>query len=626
MHSFIVLAIYVGLAAVDAPIAAVTVYSDRARVTRAASVSLSGTQRLELPLLVDTVDPASIRVEASGAEVRRVDLAPASDEEIPTDQVRALLDELEKKDDEIAKAEKAQETYRAQLVLIERLRPSAPSQEPLKPSPRLSPGGWQQAIQFADQQEAELRQAIRGLAEQGRRLSRERQTLADKAALLGGARRRSGHRVFVTLAGNGQARLTLTYMVMRARWVPTYDLQLLPDTGKVVVQLAGLVSQETGENWNGAALTLSTAVPSTATELPRLTRWTIGERDRFIPTPIARPEPLRPPPPAAPPPLTDQEPQVWRDRLVQRARIAGSAADKEQEFPPPPPPISAEPQAPMPAPERPQRGAYRSYDSPPSRSRDSRAPAAAPAPMWFNEETAADGEAPPPTVGLSLAPPPAYRAPTYAADLPASLAGGYDLTYSSLRPETVESGKGARRVALLSETWPVAVERKVFPAVAREAFLVAEIKSPSKAVLPGGAAQLFVGADPAGTARLGLISPGQTFTLPLGLDRAIRPVRNVRLVQSERGIFGKDDVSEYVVTIELANPYALPIAVRVLDQWPLAQGENVEVKLLDSKPVAIQDKQNGILEWRLTLAPSSKTVVSFTYSLRRPKGWRMHQR
>lgn len=237
----------------------------------------------------------------------------------------------------------------------------------------------------------------------------------------------------------------------------------------------------------------------------------------------------------------------------------------------------------------------------------------------------ASDKAPPPLAETSLSPPPGYQPPSYDPNLPASLAGGYDLAYDSLRPETIRAGKGARRVALFSESWPVSVERKVFPALAKEAFLVAEIKSPSKQVLPGGSANLFVGADPAGSARLNLVSPGETFTLPLGLDRAIKPVRNVKLVQAEKGLIGKTELTEYVVTSELANPYAYPMAVRILDQWPVTDDKDVEVKLLKTEPWAIQDPVKGSLEWHLTVPPAGKTVVTFTYSLRRPKGWRMHQ-
>jgi uncharacterized protein (TIGR02231 family) len=171
----------------------------------------------------------------------------------------------------------------------------------------------------------------------------------------------------------------------------------------------------------------------------------------------------------------------------------------------------------------------------------------------------------------------------------------------------------------------VTVERKLYPALSTDSFLVAELKNPSQQVLPGGPAQLFVGADPAGTARLKLVSPGESFTLPLGIDRALKPVRNVQLVEAEKGVFSKDEVGTYAVTIELANPYRAPIAVRVLDQFPVTDQKELETKLIESKPTATQDAKKGSLEWRVTIPAQSKQTFSFTYTLKRPKGWKLQQ-
>jgi uncharacterized protein (TIGR02231 family) len=236
-----------------------------------------------------------------------------------------------------------------------------------------------------------------------------------------------------------------------------------------------------------------------------------------------------------------------------------------------------------------------------------------------------DEEPPAPVSTFSLAPPPAWRPPSYGADSPVTLAAGYDLSFASLQKETVPSERGSRRVALWSAQWPVSVERKLFPALTTDAFLVAELKNPSAQVLPGGPAQLYVGADPAGTARLKLVSPGEAFTLPLGIDRALKPVRNVQIVEATQGVFTKEEIGTYTVTIELANPYRAPVAVRVADQWPVTDQKDMEAKLIDSKPTAIQDAKKGSLEWRVTIAPQQKQVFSFTYTVKRPRGWKLQQ-
>ncbi|HVE87779.1 MAG TPA: mucoidy inhibitor MuiA family protein [Myxococcales bacterium] len=655
------------LAAIDAPVREVTVYSDRARVARVATVNVNGAQAVELPLLLETVDTSTLRVEAQGAEVRRVDVDFVDAADVPADEAKALLQKLEGLDDQIALAGAQRSASQAQLQALDQIRPTMPPADPLKPAPKLQPSGWVAALGVVDDAGARQRQKIAELDLKLEALRRERDAVARQAAILGGAERKAGYRVKVFLDGHGAAKLTATYVVGRARWYPTYDIQYLPKSGQVQISFTGLVSQESGEDWNDAQLVLSTAVPAAATVLPRLLSWKIGERERFIPTPYAPVEPPKPPPPPYPPQPEDERAQTLRSRLLAAAgRPAPAKAtsgkangattiDFEDDVisgdlqRPPSDAVDYRrnaPAAPPPPPPRPSRGGKRAE-----------MPAAAPAQMAarpsakdeeYVEEIVVTGsrmprsatreQAPPPMAVGGLGPPPSYQAPSFQADLPAAAAGGYDLFYKSARPETVGSGQGARRVALFAQGWPVTVERKVFPALVPEAFLVAEIKNPSSQPLPAGSANLFVGEDPAGTAKLKLVAPGEQFTLPLGLDRAIRAVRNVRLVQTETGfLIGKEELTEYVVTIELANPYSIPVPITVVDQVPvvgdkdkearsMVDFQKLEVKLLKTSPaVTRKDDVKGQLEWKLTLPAGGKSVVSFNYTLKRPKGWRLYQ-
>src|SRR5207244_2313851 len=110
---------------VEAPITAVTVYSDQARVTRTARVALQGSVALELPLLPDGVDPGSVRVEAEGAEVQRVELAFVPAEAFPRDRALALLEHLQALDDQLALAASEREATAAQVEALRRLTPTA---------------------------------------------------------------------------------------------------------------------------------------------------------------------------------------------------------------------------------------------------------------------------------------------------------------------------------------------------------------------------------------------------------------------------------------------------------------------------------------------------------------------
>jgi hypothetical protein len=717
------------LTAVDAPVTSVTVYSDRARVVRTARVGLSGTQRVELPLLYGAVDPASIRVEAQGAEVTRVDIRTVEPEALPATEARRLVTELERLDDQLAQVRAEREAYSAQLTALGKVRPTSSDEELSTDSPpatkgarqgsfRLDASGWRAATDFVVENTARLQAKLRQVSQREESLERE-------------LSRRQGLEVAPTLSGQGSATITLTYVTTGARWFPAYELRLEPEANRVQVAFSGRVSQQTGEDWEDAALTLSTAIPATATTAPELATWKIGQRERFIPTPAPVADSWRAPPPAA-----SKPPEPPDENLRMRARLLSLTGQPGPAPAPAPPPtadarkrdqvqtpagmsnsviigtvVSADTKKPVsdvivtavsPNLQGEQvvvtdaQGQYRIPQLPPgvytlqferegfrtlARSeiqlrldRTIRVnmelmpegfemPEFAPTPpsvdvgstsagvnvdqdyikrIEVNRPGArggasrsfeslaevapgASGSPPVEDVPVGLAPPRSWQRPVVDPRLPASLAGGYALAFPSQRRETVRSGKGERRVPLFTETWPVQVERKLYPALTPHAFLVAELRSPSKQVLPGGEAQLFVGADPAGEARLPLVSPEEPFTLPLGIDSAVRPVRNVKLMTSEKGLIGKHDVTEYLVTIEVANPYPFALPVRIHDQWPLSRSEDVEVKLMRTEPYAEQDPAKGTLVWRLSVPPSEKKAVSFLYTVRHPKGWRLEQ-
>ena len=638
------------LSAIDAPVTQVTVFTDQARVVRTAQVTVAGNQSLEFPPLRDTAEVASMRVEAQGAEVKRVDIERIAPEQLRTAEAKQVLTDIEKIDVEVDRLNQERAALSSQRDALLRLNPTAPQGDPLKAPPKLNSGGWTQSAQFSADQLGKVQGKLREGERAQKKLQEKRAMLLEQARKLGNPQTTSGWKVVAQVAGNGPATLTLTYLVRGAQWTPTWDLQLQPDTNTVNLSLAGLVAQTSGEDWSNATLLLSTAIPSHAVKVPRLATWKIGVADRFIPTPTPVYSPIAPAPPARPLAMARSEEDLVRTRL-QRLGIsapAGAAAlgkdttleegeaDQPRQFDFDGDVVEGNLVAPEAEYSRPMAKRGRREEPPPPPSpppQMANRPASAPAPMAVSESTvsrrglfqSADEEAPAPVSTFSLAPPPAWRPPTFGADSPVTLAAGYDLSFTSLQKETVPSERGSRRVALWSAQWPVSVERKLFPALTSDAFLVAELKNPSTQVLPGGPAQLYVGADPAGTARLKLVSPGEAFTLPLGIDRALKPVRNVQIVEATQGVFSKEEIGTYTVTIELANPYRAPVAVRVADQWPVTDQKDVETKLVESKPTAIQDAKKGALEWRVTIPPQQKQVFSFTYTVKRPRGWKLQQ-
>ena len=84
--------------------------------------------------------------------------------------------------------------------------------------------------------------------------------------------------VSVTLAAERAGQLRLTYQVRGPGWQPGYRATLDSGTKKVRLQRQALVAQNTGEDWDGVRLTLSTGQPGAATEGPLPRPWRVSLR------------------------------------------------------------------------------------------------------------------------------------------------------------------------------------------------------------------------------------------------------------------------------------------------------------------------------------------------------------
>ena len=74
----------------------------------------------------------------------------------------------------------------------------------------------------------------------------------------------------------------------------------------------------------------------------------------------------------------------------------------------------------------------------------------------------------------------------------------------------------------------------------------------------------------------------------------------------------------------MANPHRQGVALDVFDQLPQAGDDSVQVKLESSEPPVKVDQQ-GLLTWHTGLAAGGTLKLRFVYTLRRPKGNRLHQ-
>jgi uncharacterized protein (TIGR02231 family) len=118
---------------------------------------------------------------------------------------------------------------------------------------------------------------VRELDNQQRTLNRRLDKLRQELKQIQSARPKQRFRakVEVSVQSEGDFRLELTYVVTQAGWQPLYDLRLSETENGRTMELSYIaqVTQQTGQDWRGVDLVVSTARPALNQRLPELHPW-----------------------------------------------------------------------------------------------------------------------------------------------------------------------------------------------------------------------------------------------------------------------------------------------------------------------------------------------------------------
>lgn len=227
------------------------------------------------------------------------------------------------------------------------------------------------------------------------------------------------------------------------------------------------------------------------------------------------------------------------------------------------------------------------------------------------------------------------------------LTTAYDLPGTKTLPPGATSSK--HRVARLSLS-NIAFSYTVVPKYKPVAYLKAKIRNSSKLTLLRGTLGLTLDGGFMGRTMLPRCSAGETLTLPLGIDPAVRvqyPGPDVR--RATTGLFTKEDSSIYSRTITLENTRSSssskPCHIFVHDQIPLSEDERLKVEVItprglnanasavkagvagtsgiENKDWGTADailKETGTVSWNVRLNPGKATKLELEYAVAMPGG------
>ncbi|MDQ6695412.1 MAG: mucoidy inhibitor MuiA family protein [Chloroflexota bacterium] len=274
---------------VNASIQEVTVYVDRARVTRRGTAHISqGEHTLTFPNLPVTLQDDSVRASGKGANVRilNVEVATEFASDQPEGRVaewRLQLEALRDDDKSLADSDE---------IVVRKLDFLKGLQDASGLNLARAAAYGKATTENIDTLLEYLTKDLQSIYAERREIARKRRDLAEQIAalqdMLSRVQQPATHAtraVYVTVeatADEADVELEIMYGVYNASWEPLYDIRLV-DTRVEMTYLAN-VRQQSGEDWPPVQLSLSTARPSVSSGIPELDPWYI---DVYRPTPPA---------------------------------------------------------------------------------------------------------------------------------------------------------------------------------------------------------------------------------------------------------------------------------------------------------------------------------------------------
>lgn len=495
---------------IDSQISAVTVYPSSATVTRTFAVELpAGPQTVLVAGLPSTLDENSLRITGSGdkgSSVASVELKNEVRSELVLPRAKELQDKLTAQLDQQALLQADELALNTQQTYLQKLAEQGGSPKADKAESN-STAQWRAGWQTLGAGMKEIGAAKVALARDIRELKQQIDVTQRELEQLNNRQQDNKIAVVHLQSTGGKLAMQLSYQLNQAGWYPVYDANLDTQQSKLAVTQAAYVQQNSGENWDNVALTLSTLQPSAAVEPPGLSSWWI-----------------------------DYQRPIPRNTLMKSAESVADAAMPEM--------------------------------------------MAAAAPVAEQRAMVVDS--------------------------------GYHVSYQIPGKINVNSSEEKQRVVLQQQQWPVALNLQAVPRLDSHAYLYARVENPSSTPLLPGEWLLQRDGVSVGRVDQPLLAPKDQIAMGFGADDAVKlEWQTLKDEAGESGVLNKQQTLQRHYQLKAINGHSKPMTLTVLDSWPVAKQQDIQVSALEGTVAPKEqnvNQQAGVQRWELPL-PAGKTAT-----------------
>ena len=258
----------------------VVVFSEDALVNRVANVKLNaGEEKIIFPGIIPEIDEDSLRVSGSGsAEVKILGAQVLKEfvKETPVQRVQELKDQIEQLNDQIRKLNDTKMILLDEKAYLDSIRLFSNGQIPKDLVTKMPPAkDLEDTLKFLD---AKLKDNFMQIAESDiniRETQKKIVALNNELNSIAGPEKNIKRSIVVDVevVKPGSLDLNVSYKVEGAWWYPLYDARVNFAKQSTDFVSYGVVKQTTGEDWQDAEISLSTARVNVSGSMPEVEPW-----------------------------------------------------------------------------------------------------------------------------------------------------------------------------------------------------------------------------------------------------------------------------------------------------------------------------------------------------------------
>lgn len=119
-------------------------------------------------------------------------------------------------------------------------------------------------------------------------------------------------------------------------------------------------------------------------------------------------------------------------------------------------------------------------------------------------------------------------------------------------------------------------------------------------------------------------APGEDMLIPLGIDESIKVDRRlIKKFTEYAGIVSKTEKLLYEYEITIKNGKSRAVNITVKDNYPISQNEQIKTFLEQPSEKEAEISKDGIITWKLDMAPKETKKLTQKFSIEYPKGLRI---